>query len=62
MALLVARAWLVLWPDHGLAMNSSGTESGIVLYPVCGVIGWPVMTCGVDCFVVRIKLSLLEFE
>ena len=51
MALFVAYAWLVLWPGHGLVVDSPGTESRTVLYPVFGMIVWPVMACGVDCFV-----------
>ena len=33
-------------------MNNPGIESGIVLFPVCGMIMWPVMTCCVDYFMV----------
>ena len=51
MTLFVAYASLVLWPDHGLVVNILGTESGTILYPVCGVIVWPVMACCVDYFV-----------
>ena len=47
----MALTWLVLWPDHGLVVNSSGIEYGIVLYLVCGVNVWPVMAYCVDCFV-----------
>ena len=50
MALFVACAWLVLWPDQGLVMDSPGIESKTVLYPVFGMIMWLVMACGVDCF------------
>ena len=32
-------------------MDNPGTESGTVLYPVFGMIVWPVMACGVDRFV-----------
>ena len=47
----MACARLVLWLDHGMVVNSLGTESGTVLYPVCGVIMWHVMACCVDYFV-----------
>ena len=33
-------------------MNNPGIESGIVLFLVCGMIMWPVMTCCVDYFMV----------
>ena len=51
MALFVACAWLVLWPNHGLVVDSPRTKSMTVLYPVFGMIVWLVMACGVDCFV-----------
>ena len=51
MALFVAYAWLVLWPNHGLVVDSPGTKSMTVLYPVFCMIVWLVMACGVDCFV-----------
>ena len=50
MALFVVCAWLVLWPDHSLVVNNPGTKSKTVLYPICGVIMWPVMACCVDYF------------
>ena len=51
MAGFVACAWLVLWPNHGLVVDSPGTKSRTVLYSVFGIIVWLVMACGVDCFV-----------
>ena len=49
--LFVAYAWLVLWPDHGLVVDSLGTESGTVLYPIFGmIVVWPIMACCVDYF------------
>ena len=50
MALLAARVGLVLWPDYGLVVDSPRTKSRIVLYVVFGMIVWPVMACGVNCF------------
>ena len=32
-------------------MDNPGTKSENVLYLVFGMIVWPVMACGVDCFV-----------
>ena len=46
----MAWAWLVLWPNHGLDVDSPGTESGTILYPICGMIVWPVMACCVAWF------------
>ena len=48
MAGFVACAWLVLWLDHGLVVDSPGTEFRTVLYHVF----WhDCVACGVDCFV-----------
>ena len=41
----MAWAWLVLWPNHGLDVDSPGDESRTVLYPICGMIVWLVMAC-----------------
>ena len=51
MALFVACAWLVLWPDRVLVVDSPKTKSGTILYPVFDMIMWPVMACDVGCFV-----------
>ena len=46
----MAWAWLVLWPNHGLDVDSPRTESGTILNPICGMIVWPVMACCVAWF------------
>ena len=51
MAGFMAYAWLVLWPDHGLVVDRLRTKSWTILYPVFGMIVWPIMACGVNYFV-----------
>ena len=46
----MAWAWLILWHDHGLDVDSPRTESRTVFYPIYGMIVWPVMACGVAWF------------
>ena len=47
MTLFVACVWLVLWSNYGLVVDSLWTEFGTIVFPVGGIIAWPVMACGV---------------
>ena len=68
MAGFVAYAWLVLWLDHGLVVDSLGTEFRTVLFHVfwhdcVALVVWTVLWASLmPQLVFKIKLSLLEYE